>query len=664
MCGLTGILTSSACPESRLRATIGAMTARLRHRGPDAEGIWIGDSIALGHRRLSILDLSPAGAQPMRSACGRYIIAFNGEVYNHLELRRALEQKGEAPAWQGRSDTETLLAAFARWGVAQSLSKASGMFALALWDRRDRRLFLARDRMGEKPLYWGWVRDALVFGSELKAIAAHPSFEGTVSREAVAQYLRFGYVPAPRSIYAGIFKIEPGTMLEITAEPPPTPRVSPLRPGERYGSIAIEKYWSLTDVVEAGSKNPVSDENEAVTALDGVLRRAVGRQMISDVPLGAFLSGGIDSSTIVALLQAQSAQRVRTFTIGFDETGFDESPYATAVAGHLGTDHSSLRVTADDARAVIPHLPDMYDEPFADSSQIPTHLVCRAARAAVTVALSGDGGDELFGGYNRYFWASRVWGWLAWMPLPFRHGLGSGAQAVPVPAWDHLSTLLGRIGCTQISRLGDKAHKLGRRLKSVKGFDELYLSLVSEWPLPCELIMGNCAEPLSVLDDELPPSTAGDPVSQMMVQDMRTYLADDILCKVDRAAMHVGLETRAPFLDTDVVTLAARLPLSMKIRGNQGKWILRRVLDSYVPRSLTERPKMGFGIPVGAWLRGPLRDWAEELLSPEKLEHGGLLGSALVRQTWSEHLSGRRDWTSRLWIILMLQAWRARGMRT
>jgi asparagine synthase (glutamine-hydrolysing) len=473
--------------------------------------------------------------------------------------------------------------------------------------------------------------------------------------------LRFLYVPAPRSIHPGIYKLEPGTILTVDGAPPAAPPKEPIRPGDHHGSLSIRRYWDLNAEIEAGAHNPIQDESEAVSTLGQVLGKAVQRQMLSDVPLGAFLSGGVDSSAIVALMQAESTRPVQTFTIGFDEAAFDESPHAAAVAQHLGTDHTKLRMTDADAREVIPNLPQLYDEPFADSSQIPTHLVCRAARQHVTVALSGDGGDELFGGYNRYFWGPRIWDRFAPLPHSMRRGLGMAIRSVPLPVWNAAGLAYSRLrpGSGGISALGDKAHRLGDRLRTVKTSDDLYRSLVTEWPLDSGVLIGMGREPPSQLDDPLPAFGADDPAMRMMVQDMRSYLPDDILCKVDRAAMGISLETRTPFLDPDVIALAARLPMEMKIRNGQGKWALRQVLYQHVPREIIDRPKAGFAIPIGLWLRGPLRDWAEDLLSPERLAEDGLFNPDIIRQTWSEHLSGRRDWTTRLWAILMFQAWKA-----
>ena len=661
MCGIAGLLIPGSGDADGISDTLQKMTRSLAHRGPDAEGFWTEGGVALGHRRLSILDLTNAGAQPMRSESGRYVVVFNGEIYNHLDMRRDIAADGAAPGWRGHSDTETLLAGLAHWGLDETLQRAKGMFALALWDRSEKRLSLARDRMGEKPLYWGWAGQSLVFGSELKALRAHPNFPNEVCREALAQYLRFMYVPAPRSIHPGLYKLEPGTILTVDGALPATPPKEPIRPGKHYGGVSIRRYWDMNAEISAGAQDPIEDEGDAVAALDEVLSKAVGRQMISDVPLGAFLSGGVDSSAIVALMQAQSARAVQTFTIGFDEAAYDESPHAAAVASHLGTEHTKLRVTDTDARDVIPNLPDLYDEPFADSSQIPTYLVCRAARQHVTVALSGDAGDELFGGYNRYIRGPGLWEHLSRVPKPIRQVSGLAAQALPEKAWDMIGDTYNRLrpGSAGISGLGTKVHRLGERLRLTNTLDDLHRNMASAWIEPEIAMVGDTIEPASRLDDPLPAFGAEDPAMRMMVQDMRSYLPDDILCKVDRAAMGVSLETRTPFLDPDVIALAARLPMEMKIRDGQGKWALRQILYQHVPREMIERPKAGFAIPIGIWLRGPLVDWAEDLLSRERLAKDGFFAPDIIRQTWAEHLSGRRDWTTRLWAILMFQAWHA-----
>ncbi len=672
MCGITGFLAAPARPESELKEMARSMANAIAYRGPDDSGAWADAQagIALGHRRLSIIDLSPAGHQPMASSSGRFVVAFNGEIYNHLDIRAELLVAGVALAWRGHSDTETLLAAFEHWGVESTLAKTVGMFAIALWDVQERTLHLARDRFGEKPLYYGWTGSgagrAFVFGSELKALRAFEGFSNPVCRQALAQYMRFMYVPAPRSIHQGIFKLELGCLLSIKGAPPLAAPAQPLRPPAVYESLTLSRWWSLADVVQAGAQNQLTDEVEAVNMLEQRLSDAVRLQSLADVPLGAFLSGGVDSSTIVALMQQQATRPVKTFTVGFEEAGFDESPHARAVAKHLGTDHAELFVTVTEAQAVIAQLPAMYDEPFADSSQIPTHLVCRAARQHVTVALSGDAGDELFGGYSRYFWGPRIWAKLAWLPYPVRQALGAAISAMPVAGWDALSRPVNALlpGGKGIAQAGDKAHKLAARLANVRDLDDLYLSLVSEWQDPAQVVRGDngctVVEPSSLLADPLPEcdlaGVANSPL-RMMYRDSMTYLPDHILCKVDRAAMAVSLETRVPFLDHRVAELAWRLPLGMKIRGGQGKWALRQVLYKHVPRELIDRPKAGFGIPVGQWLLGPLRPWAESLLDEKRLQAEGYFYPAPIRQKWTEHLTGRRDHTASLWAVLMFQSW-------
>lgn len=641
MCGLAGFWTQrQGVPAAEAMAQ--AMAERIRHRGPDDHGAWADADAgyAVAHRRLSILDLSPAGHQPMQSANARWVLAYNGEIYNHLALRQQLQAEGGAPSWRGHSDTETLLAAVTAWGVETTLKRSVGMFALALWDRHEHTLWLARDRMGEKPLYYGWQGDSFLFGSELKALQAHPCFLATVDRGALALLLRHNYVPDPYSIYAGIRKLPPGSLLC-------------LKHGQRETSPVA--YWSLAEVAARGTAQPFAGtDSEALTGLEQHLGAAVRGQMLSDVPLGAMLSGGIDSSAIVALMQANSARPVRTFTIGFAERAYDESAHARAVATHLGTDHTELRLSGDDALALVPQMAAMYDEPFADSSQLPTHLVMQLARTQVTVALSGDAGDEVFGGYNRYVFAPKVWRQLGWMPAPLRQALGATLTALPAATIDRLAGPLARRA--GIALPGDKAHKLGLRLRDMRSIDDLYVSLVSEWPQPEHMVMGGNMPP-NLLDDRVRWPALADPVARMMVLDGLTYLPGDILTKVDRAAMAVSLETRAPFLDRDVVEFAWSLPMHMKVRDGKGKWLLRQLLDKYVPRALIERPKVGFSIPLDAWLRGPLRDWAEALLAEDRLRREGFLDPAPIRAAWQRHITGVASLGYRLWSVLMFQAW-------
>lgn len=668
MCGIAGFWSGTSQPEGRLNELAQGMARAIAHRGPDDAGTWANaqDGVALGFRRLSIVDLSPAGHQPMVSAGGRFVIVFNGEIYNHASLRAELEVAGAAPAWRGHSDTEVLLAAIEHWGVQAALCQTVGMFAFALWDQRERTLHLARDRFGEKPLYYGWVGEGgertFVFGSELKALRAFPGFSNAVCREALAQYMRFMYVPAPRSIYQGIYKLEAGCMLSIRGTAPVAAPAHPMRPPAVHEGMTWTRWWALKDVVEAGARNLVPNEKEAVDLLEQRLSEAVRLQSLADVPLGAFLSGGVDSSTIVALMQRQATQPVRTFTVGFEEVGFDESPHARAVARHLGTDHTEIFVAAAQAQAVIAKLPAIYDEPFADSSQVSTHVVCAAARAHVTVALSGDGGDEMFGGYNRYFWGPEIWSRVNWLPHQVRQALGAAILALPQGGWDTLArpvnALLG--GSRGVVRLGEKAHKLAGSMGVVRDADDLYLSLVSEWQDPAEVVLGESEHVRvlpSVLSDEVPVNGVQGSSLRMMYRDSVTYLPDDILCKVDRAAMAVGLETRVPFLDHRVAEAAWRLPLDMRIRSHQGKWALRRVLDRHVPRDLIDRPKAGFALPLGQWLRGSLRPWAESLLAETRLKQEGYFHAAPIRQRWAEHLGGSRDHTASLWAVLMFQSW-------
>lgn len=644
MCGIVGFLESPPLGGDA-KAVLGTMAARLRHRGPDDVGVWLDEqaSVALGHTRLAILDLSSAGHQPMVSPSGRYVITYNGEIYNHLELRAQL---GNRP-WQGHSDTETLLAAIDAWGVEKTLQAAAGMFAFGLWDRVEKRLILARDRIGEKPLYYGWCGKTVLFGSELKALAAHPAWEGRINRDVLASFMRYAYVPLPHSIYKGIHKLLPGTYLTITGSDRPDSFPEP-RP-----------YWSALDVTRQSELGNIS-EQEATIELDRLLRQAIKGQMVADVPLGAFLSGGVDSSTVVALMQAQSARPVRTFSIGFEEGEYDEARHAKAVAQHLGTDHTEMYVRAGDALAVIPRLPELHDEPFGDSSSIPTYLVAQVARRHVTVALSGDGGDELFGGYNRHFWARSIWDKAGFLPVVFRQGLAAVLASVSPEQWDYWASRFRPLlpPALRIRTVGDKVHKLADVLPAVDQAD-VYRRLVSQHRSPESLVIG-ASEPSIWADEQAAKLTRADFSEWMMFQDLVGYLTDDILTKVDRAAMAASLETRIPLLDHRVVAFAWQLPLKMKVRGEQGKWLLRQVLYRYVPKELIERPKMGFGVPLDRWLRGELRDWAEDLLDEQRLRQEGYFDASLVRQKWEEHLSGRRNWQYWLWNVLMFQAWNRR----
>lgn len=713
MCGLTGFLGGGPWGRAdAARPLLQRMGDAIATRGPDGFGAWHdAPGIGLAHRRLAVLELSEAGHQPMVSACGRYVIAFNGEIYNHLELREELDRHAslamaggsegavmdsprhceeaqstwqsstavpvqppsldrhgpaalamtegddrgvaEQPTrqssglrWRGHSDTETLLAGFTAWGIRATVQRCVGMFAIAVWDRAERMLTLGRDRLGEKPLYYGWQGQGdgacFLFGSELSALKAHPAFAAGINRDALCLLMRHNYIPAPHSIYQGIHKLPPGHLLTVSLA-----RREPV----------LEAYWSLPAVAVAGMARPFAGTDaQAVDELEALLKDAVRQQMVADVPLGAFLSGGIDSSTVVALMQAQSSRPVKTFTIGFDEEGYNEAVHAKAVARHLGTDHTELYVTPQQALDVIPRLPQLYCEPFSDSSQVPTFLVSQLARQHVTVSLSGDAGDELFAGYNRYVQGHHRWGTVNRIPRHLRKLAASGVLSVSPNHW---SSLLGPIQPAlpqrwRMANIGEKLHKAAGVLAS-RSVDELYLGLVTHWE-PEGLVLGG-REPLTHLRGNPLPLKGLDAVQRMMALDAITYLPDDILVKTDRAAMGVSLEGRVPFLDHRVVEFAWRLPQHLKLRDGVGKWALRQVLYRHVPRELVERPKMGFGVPIDSWLRGPLRDWAESLLDESRLRQGGYLNPAPIRQKWAEHLSGQRNWQYHLWDVLMFQAW-------
>ncbi|MDV3253784.1 asparagine synthase (glutamine-hydrolyzing) [Devosia sp. BK] len=648
MCGIAGYLGKSQSLDEPSEDTLLRMAEAISSRGPDDMGVWADDEgrIGLAHRRLSIVDLSPAGHQPMQSASGRFVMVYNGEIYNHSDIRIMLDQDGLAPSWRGHSDTETALAGFDAWGIKATLERCVGMFAFAIWDRRDRTLTLARDRMGEKPLYYGWQgqgADAvLLFGSELKALRQHASFDRAIDRDAICLLLRHNYIPAPYSIFRNVKKLEPGSMVTVQAW--------------SHRHERVETYWDLPSVAEAGQRSKhQGSPAEIVDDLEALLRQSIAGQAVADVPLGAFLSGGIDSSTVVALMQTQSSRPVKTFTIGFSEEGYDEAEHARAVASHLGTDHTELYVFGNQAIDVIPRLATLYDEPFSDSSQVPTFLVSQLARQHVTVSLSGDGGDELFCGYSRYLAASRNWKKLSAIPRPLRALTAMCINGLSPQAWDGLARTMPRVKQRFGGRVGDKLHKAAGVVAS-RTIDELYMGLVSHWGDPDEVVRGG-REPATRLTGNAPALEGLDAVERMMALDMISYLPDDILAKVDRAAMGVSLETRVPFLDHRVVEFAWRVPQDVKLRDGQGKWPLRQVLYRYVPQALMDRPKMGFGIPLDKWLRGPLRDWAESLLTEERLRREDYFDPVPIRQKWQEHLSGQRNWAYHLWDILMFQAW-------
>ncbi|MDF5733667.1 MAG: asparagine synthase (glutamine-hydrolyzing), partial [Rhizonema sp. PD38] len=619
MCGIIGFWNLSLhLSTDQLQASVQRMSNTLLHRGPDDGGSWVDSDmgIALGHRRLAIVDLSPFGHQPMVSADDRYVIVFNGEVYNFLELQRQLESLGHK--FRGHSDTEVMLASFSQWGLDEAIKRFNGMFAFALWDRQERVLHLGRDRLGEKPLYYGWIGQTFLFGSELKALKAHPNFQNEINRDALALFLRYNYVPAPYSIYKGIYKLPPGTVLTWN--------------GVDSCSTPVP-YWSAKETAQLGVADPFTGSKlEAVAQLEVLLKDAVGLRMVADVPLGAFLSGGIDSSTVVALMQAQSSQPVKTFSIGFYESAYNEAHHAKAVAQHLGTDHTELYVTSEDALAVIPKLSMLYDEPFSDCSQIPTFMVAQLARRHVTVSLSGDGGDELFAGYNRYFWGRSIWQKIGWIPPMLRQTAARALTSLSPQNWDYGLTHFNALLPSKLrqSSYGHKLYTLAEIL-TVPDAETMYTKLVSHCKKPEALVIGG-SEPSVTLNDHSCWEKLPDFTQNMMYLDTVSYLPDDILVKVDRASMGVSLEGRIPLLDHRVVEFAWRVPLSMKISNGQGKWLLRQVLYKYVPKELIERPKMGFGIPIASWLRGPLRDWAEALLNEARLHKEGFFYPQPIRQ--------------------------------
>lgn len=637
MCGIVGYWDKRGADTS----VVERMALQIRHRGPDDAGVWLNEEgdLALAHRRLSIIDLTPAGHQPMISPCGQFTLVYNGEIYNHQDLRAQLEDEGGHFDWRGHSDTETLLAALRHWGVEGALQRMNGMFAFALWDKAKRTLFLARDRMGEKPLYYGCTGGSFLFGSELKSLVVHPHWKGDIDRNALTLYMRHNCVPNPWSIYQGIGKLPPAHFVVV-----------------REAGQAVSEpqcYWNLGQIAETGVADAKGTPEELIVELDGLLRDAVVRRMAADVPLGAFLSGGFDSSTVAALMQAQSSRPVKTFTIGFHEKGYNEAEHAKAVAKHLGTDHTELYVSPEEAMAVIPRLPAIWDEPFSDSSQIPTLLVSELAQKHVTVSLSGDGGDELFCGYNRYTTGYQVWRTLCLLPVPLRPLLGRMIQALPGAKLESLVQSLSR--SRPVPQLEGHLTKLADVLKEGSG-DSYYHRLVSHWKDPAAVVLGG-VEPRTLFNmPERLPRLPG-LRERMMYLDSLTYLPDDILTKVDRASMAVSLEARVPLLDHRVVEFAWKVPMSLKYRDGKGKWLLREVLYRYVPRELMERPKMGFGVPIEYWLSGPLREWGEELLGEKRLREEGFFDPAPIRKMWHEHVTGKRRWHYHLWDVLMFQAW-------
>ena len=646
MCGICGFYSKSSL---KFDSAIKKMCAAISHRGPDGNGIWqdLNLGIVLGHQRLSIIDLSTAGHQPMQSSSGRFILSYNGEIYNHLALRTELKDINSNIKWRGYSDTETLLEGLEFWGIEITLKKLVGMFAFVLWDKKLHCLTLVRDRMGEKPLYYGWQgtgdNSVFLFGSELKALKVHPEFNGNINNDAIALQLRYNCIPAPYSIYKNIFKLSPGHYLQL--------KENDLKKNLLPNS---KPYWSLVEIATSGVDRLIPfSEQDIKTELEQLLKFSIKQQMMSDVPLGAFLSGGLDSSTVVALMQAQSNRPIKTFTIGFNEQDYNEAKYAKEVARYLGTDHTELYVSAEQAMAVIPKLPFIYDEPFSDSSQIPTFLVSQLTKKKVTVALTGDGGDEVFCGYNRYILSKNLWNKLTLIPLPLRKILASGTKSINFQSWNKFLKMMPSLN--QYTNLADKVYKFGSVLDSKTLFD-LYYKLISNWQNPNEILL-NGKEPRTFLTNFKSELTKLDDQQQMMLLDSMTYLPDDILVKTDRAAMATSLETRAPFLNHKLLEYVWKIPQPLKLKKTQSKWILRQILYKYIPKKLVERPKVGFGVPIDSWLRGPLKDWAQALLDKTKLKNQGFFNSDLVNIKWTEHLSGKKNWQHEIWSILMFQEW-------
>lgn len=656
MCGFCGFVTSNSLGSSFQGATqtIVSMMDKIDYRGPDDSGQWLDENLglALGHRRLSIQDISAAGRQPMYSASERYVVAFNGEIYNFPEIREEIEKQQPNHQWRGHSDTEIILEAFELWGIEASLKRMVGMFALALFDRQQKILTLARDRMGEKPLYYGWQGGSFLFASELKSLRAHPDWKNEINRDVIASYLRFNNFPETTSIYKGISKLMPGTFLQINLD---------AKNNQPNNEPKLQTYWSVKDAALSGATDNAfkGTSDEAVNELDQLLRRSIQGQMISDVPLGAFLSGGIDSSTVVSLMQDLSIDNTKTFSIGFTEDEFNEAHHAKAVAEHLGTDHTELYVSPQQAMDVIPSLPKLFDEPFADPSQIPTFLVSQLAKQHVTVSLSGDAGDELFCGYSKYHKTPKMWAKIARLPVPLRSILSATLAKTPIKVFDTLLAManpgLKAMGRSAVSEGQLKNLALFLQCNNV---DDAFHYTSSAWKNPEAIVKHANPIPSVFFEENLMLSDFdSDPRRNFMYLDQRTYLPDDILVKVDRCAMSVSLEGRIPMLDHRIVEFAWSLPTSLKMKEGQEKWPLRQVLYQHVPKKIIDRPKMGFGVPIDTWLRGPLRDWAEDLLDESKIKQQGFLYSKPIRKKWEEHLSGDMDWSFYIWHVLMFQQW-------
>ena len=648
MCGIAGFLDPKGFDPYEARKIGDAMGRAIEHRGPDSWGVWLDQDpgVCLVHRRLAVIDVSDAGSQPMLSSTGRYVISYNGELYNQAELKEGLAKSGWTSEWRGHSDTETLLACVETYGVERTLSKIVGMYAIALWDRRERSFILARDRLGEKPLYFGLQNNRWFFTSELKALIQNPYFVPHIDRNAICLQLRYGYIPAPYTIYQGIHKLSPGSFLRLD------------------DSSYVKPYWSYADAVLAGKRNPVcGSDRERLDFLDKELSQSIRSQMQADVPLGAFLSGGVDSSLIVAMMQEYSTSKIRTFSIGFEDEQFDEAPFARAVADHVGTEHTELYVSGAQALGIVPRLSEIYDEPFSDPSQIPTVLVSQMARQYVTVSLSGDGGDEIFGGYNRYRLGEKLWGSIKAIPAPVRISLAGILSVLPEPVIALGLNSITRLSPDKFRRLNPEARLLQfRSLLAAQNQMEMYLALVSHIQSIDDLVIGGI-EPEVILDQAKgsPLECCLDFTEVMKEFDAKTYLPDDILTKVDRAAMSVSLETRAPFMDHRLIEAAWRLPIDMKLRNGVGKWCLRELLYRRVPKKIIERPKRGFNVPLDSWLRNELKDWAQDLLDPIRLKRSGYLEADRVQAIWSEHVSGRRSWGAHLWDILMFESWREKN---